>query len=135
MKPRLDKDRLYRANNPDKVAAWSKASYEKRVNESPNKIMWSNAKQRAKRKGLSFTITPDDIVIPTHCPIFKIKLKRSSTNGPCPTSPSLDRVVSNLGYVPGNVRVISNMANRLKSDLTIEQAECLLAYMKESTSG
>ena len=33
-----------------------------------------------------------------------------------PDNPSLDRVVPELGYVRGNVRVISYWANRLKCD-------------------
>lgn len=45
-------------------------------------------------------------------------------------SPSLDKVKPELGYVPGNVRVVSNKANRLKADNTIETLEAILKYMK-----
>ena len=36
-------------------------------------------------------------------------------------SPSLDRIVSSLGYVKGNIRVISYKANRVKSNATLEE--------------
>ena len=43
-------------------------------------------------------------------------------------SPSLDRIVPDRGYVPGNVRVVSDRANRLKGDRNLEElrrlAEC-----------
>ena len=45
-------------------------------------------------------------------------------------SPSLDRIRPQLGYVAGNVRVISNRANHLKSNGTISEFEAVLAYMK-----
>lgn len=47
-------------------------------------------------------------------------------------APSLDRLVPALGYVRGNVRVISHRANRLKGDALIEEIEAVLHYMKEA---
>ena len=35
-----------------------------------------------------------------------------------PAMPSIDRIIPSLGYVPGNVAVISLAANRIKSDCT-----------------
>lgn len=42
--------------------------------------------------------------------------------------PSLDRVVPSLGYVKGNVRVISFRANRIKSDATADELRAVLSY-------
>ena len=49
---------------------------------------------------------------------------------PTENSPSVDRVVPSLGYVKGNVHVISHRANSMKSDATIENVRALLAYME-----
>ena len=43
---------------------------------------------------------------------------------------SLDCIIPELGYVPGNVAVISRRANTIKNDATIEELELVLAYMK-----
>lgn len=47
-------------------------------------------------------------------------------------SPSIDRLVPHKGYVKGNVRVVSNRANRFKQDCTLEEMELIFKYMKEN---
>ena len=37
------------------------------------------------------------------------------------TSPSLDRIVPEIGYIKGNVRFISTKVNRVKSDQKMER--------------
>lgn len=49
-------------------------------------------------------------------------------------SPSIDRIQNDLGYVPGNIGVISMLANRIKSSLTLEQAEKLVEYLRKVKS-
>jgi hypothetical protein len=93
----------------------------------PNRRMWSVAKQRAKKRGIIFTITPEDVVIPKYCPALGIELVLgvgiSGRQGGNPNSPSLDRIIPSLGYVPGNVRVISHLANSMKGAATQDQLE------------
>jgi hypothetical protein len=74
------------------------------------------AKLRAKKRDLPFNITPDDIVIPTHCPVLGIPILVSSTRTCCANSPSIDRIIPSRGYVKGNVIVISMRANSIKSN-------------------
>lgn len=68
--------------------------------------------------GLPFSIEVGSLLIPSLCPVLGIPLivggKRS------PNSPSLDRIEPSRGYVPGNVRIISDRANRLKSNRPLE---------------
>lgn len=87
------------------------------------------AKLRAKEKGLEFTITRDDVHIPTHCPILgePIQVRASTFNR---WAPSLDRIDNSLGYIPGNVRIISWQANYVKGNMTVEQIERLYLYVK-----
>lgn len=92
--------------------------------------MLGSAKYRAKRDGYECTITHDDIVIPDVCPILGTPFTRSTTGKATPTSASLDKINPELGYVPGNVRVISHAANRLKDANTIATLERLLAYCR-----
>lgn len=44
-------------------------------------------------------------------------------------SPSLDRIIPTLGYVPGNVWVISHRANELKRDATLQEIQMLAANL------
>ena len=76
------------------------------------------AKMRAKLAKLPFTLSLVDIHIPKRCPIFKMVLAPATIRGGKDNSPSLDRIKSHLGYVRGNVQVISSRANRAKSNLT-----------------
>lgn len=91
------------------------------------------AKQRAKRAGVPFNLTEADIIIPRFCPVFGVKLEQAlGSKGPGPNSPSLDRRVPEDGYVPGNVVVISNRANRAKSDLTVEELVALADFYRSN---
>jgi len=49
------------------------------------------------------------------------------------TSPTLDRFIPELGYIPGNVDIISHRANALKSNATLEEVQMLADYMKRKT--
>jgi hypothetical protein len=83
----------------------------------------SAAKQRAKRKGVPFTITAADVRIPAQCPILGIPLfsKRGKGPGAGPNSPTIDRIIPALGYVKENIVVISHKANTIKTNAEPEQ--------------
>lgn len=90
------------------------------------RYLWVSAKHRAAERGLEFTIDVADIVIPDRCPMLGIPLVIQAGKTPQPDAPSLDRIDNSKGYVPGNVRVISLRANRLKCDMTLEEAQTLV---------
>jgi len=84
--------------------------------------MWEGSKKRAKEDGTIFTLTLEDIPeIPERCPVLGILIVSNTKAGPLDSSPSLDRIIPELGYAKGNVRIISNRANRLRSDGTAEE--------------
>lgn len=83
--------------------------------KSPEWRMHQRAKQRAKAKGIDFTISPDDITIPDVCPILCIPLVvHKGKSGAYRDSPSLDRIDNSRGYTPDNIWVISQLANAMK---------------------
>ena len=91
--------------------------------------LWNTAKFRAKRSNITFKLTLEDIKIPEFCPVFGIRLEHAiGIRGD--NSPSLDRFNANDGYIPGNIRVISWKANRLKSNMTVDDCRKLLCYME-----
>lgn len=91
-------------------------------------VMLYGIKQRAKRKGICFTLTKADIVIPTHCPVLGIPLVQTNKGLHQDDSPSLDRIVPSLGYVSGNVKIISWRANRIKCDATSKELQLISQY-------
>ena len=46
---------------------------------------------------------------------------------------SLDKLIPELGYIPGNVFVVSWRANTLKSNMNISELEMILKYMRDNT--
>lgn len=88
-------------------------------------LMFERAKSRAARKGLSFTITKEDIIVPESCPIF------GTSWGVSP--PSLDRIDPTSGYDKGNIQVISTRANTLKNNATLSELETLVEWMRKTT--
>lgn len=88
-----------------------------------------DSKYRAKKKGLEHNLTREWILanLPKVCPILGIEL---CFTGYKYNTPSLDRVNNSKGYTPDNVRIISNRANTLKSNATVEELEAIVMYMK-----
>lgn len=110
----------YRERNRETVRRQSRESSARRRKEVPEYFMLHNAKTRAKKRQEPCTITVEDIVIPERCPILGIPLA-VNTGLLGPGSPSLDRFDPSLGYVPGNVWVISHRANSMKNDASPEE--------------
>lgn len=92
--------------------------------------MIQRAKSRARKKGWDFDLSVEDILpLPRTCPILGLELI-SAIGGRDPRSYSLDRIDNSRGYVRGNVQVISQRANLLKSDATPEELEAILAFIR-----
>ena len=84
--------------------------------------MWRRAKSRVVKSGVPFDIEVSDIIIPEFCPILEIPLVvYKGRSGGEHNSPALDRIDNNLGYVKGNIMVISHLANMMKSSASLEQ--------------
>lgn len=88
---------------------------------NPISLLFKNAKQRARAKNLEFSITKDDVKMPELCPILGIPLHSNFGGVASDHSPSLDRIDSEKGYVPGNVMIISFRANTLKNNATPDE--------------
>lgn len=102
-------------------AAYMRTYLRGRRVRAPELTIWQRAHRRAASRGVPFSITMQAIVIPAVCPVLGIPIvlgEQRSEN-----SPSLDRITPNLGYVSGNVRVISDKANRLKADRTLSELQ------------
>lgn len=91
------------------------------------KVLLSNAKQRAKKSNIEFTLAKDDINIPDTCPVFGFPLKREERES-WMYAPSIDRIDNTKGYIKENIIIVSRRANILKKDATIEELKKLADY-------
>lgn len=91
--------------------------------------LFRNARSRAKKSNIEFSILESDIIVPEFCPILHIKLQENIISSKA-NSYSIDRIDSSKGYIKGNIHVISHRANQLKSDGTVRELELLLEYLK-----
>lgn len=99
--------------------------------------MLNGAKRRAKTAGREFSLDVEDVVIPTHCPLLGIELHTTDQmrgGHDQSRSPSLDRLDNSIGYVKGNVWVISHRANALKRDATLEELKLIVAGLEKALS-
>ena len=136
----------FHANNQsaDGKASWCKSCVKTRYNRQVAKTktesyfvresivitkMVQRAKARAAEKGLEFTITEADIIIPDTCPALHMKL--SIEDGNRDTSPSIDRINSNLGYTKDNITVMSNRANTLKSNGSVKELMWVAEFCRD----
>lgn len=86
------------------------------------------ARQRAKREKVPFKLKAGDITVPVTCPVFPHIKLQVGVDKLHDGSPTLDRVIPKLGYVPSNVIVVSFKANRMKSNATIQELGQLASF-------
>ena len=115
------KSRQWSTENEDRRKATS-TIYRLTIQE---KVLWTAARQRAIKANVPFNIEISDIIIPTHCPYLGIELISGIGKGRGNIhrrySPSLDRIIPELGYIRGNIQVISWLANTMKSSASKEE--------------
>jgi hypothetical protein len=97
-------------------------------------MLWRSARDRARRFQLPFNIEREDVETPVFCPVFGFALVYDNLREGRDLSPSLDRIVPELGYVKGNIRTVSWRANKLRSNATLSELEALTFYLKQQES-
>ena len=95
------------------------------------RAMLRAARSRASKRGLPFNLTVEDFQIPERCPALGIEI---TLDGDRDSSPSLDRVVPPMGYVRGNVIVLSTRANRIKNDATAHELKSIAEFLENLIS-
>lgn len=123
----------YRERHRELTNLTARKSHLKARRERPESFLLYCVKTRANKRGLPFDLTISDIVIPPTCPVLGIPLKINyGGDGPATdNSPSIDRIKPELGYVRGNIQIISKRANTIKSFGTIEEHQKIIEYMRK----
>ena len=157
---RAEYERSWRQANPDKVRAqgarrrqspeyreaarlrtkkWVGENKERHLagvvkwqREHPVEKRLNKIRSTCRKTGLPFNITIDDLLPGTSCPIFGTALNWNTSRG-ADDCAQVDRVVPSLGYVKGNVRVISARANRIKDNATAAELRLIADYIDRNT--
>lgn len=123
----------YYQDNKEEINSRRNARFHADKALRPEYYMWLGARDRCKVSGRQFDIEPSDIVIPEFCPIFKFPLQVNKGKLQF-NSPVLDRINNDLGYLKGNVWVISSKANLLKGNCTLEEIIMMGEWAKNEIS-
>lgn len=129
----------YRAKYPDRVRKQERDQMAKHGVPFRTHLC-ARARLRGRKNGLEATIMAADLEWPTHCPVLGIELDYPVRSGMRKNRvvqanwPSLDRFDNAMGYVRGNVFVISYRANTLKNSAKLEEIEAIVNYMKDRLS-
>lgn len=122
----LRRNREHYHNNKEYYLQWCR--------ENVASKLYSIAKQRARKRNQEFSISKEDIILPTHCPILGIKLEYNQGTGAGgkDNSYSLDRIDQSLGYIKNNVQVLSHKANSMKFTATPEELKLFAKWIGDT---
>ena len=108
-----------------KVCEKNKANKKYRLNPIPQLIF--AFKKRAKRQKVPFDLTIEDISnllknAGNICPVLGVKMTTTELgSGDTDYSPSFDGIYPKKGYIKENIVIVSNKANRIKTDATVDE--------------
>jgi hypothetical protein len=109
----------------------SNAECQKTRLNTPRLRIWASSCNNARRRGIEHTINQHDVPLPKVCKYLGVRIdyRCAAERGGLrsPYAPSIDRIDPSRGYVPDNIQVISDLANRMKSNANVEQ---LIAFAR-----
>lgn len=97
-----------------------------------------NIRTRAKQNNVPFDgdyMTVDNMLElkaseGNKCPVFGVPFMYGK-DIQCDASPSIDKVIPSLGYVRGNVAIISDKANRIKRNASLEELKQIVDWFEK----
>lgn len=141
----------YRKNNLEQYAKYQQNHRDRNENYNENDSLrkeqyvltikgrsvrlYNGARNRAKKKGWEFNITPEFIyqkLLPLKCEVtnLNLSLDRELIHKANALAPSLDRIDSSKGYTLDNVQIVCWWYNAMKQDWSEEIVKKLLTNCK-----
>ncbi len=108
-------------------AQCEKDLFNKRYRVNPIPQLISGFRNRAKKQNVPFNLTVDDMKdliknAADICPALGVKMEIAKLYANDSNySPSFDRIDPKKGYTKNNIVIVSNRANRIKSDATVDE--------------
>jgi hypothetical protein len=97
--------------------------------DNPLRITLFSIRSRCRQRNTYFNLELEDLREPSHCPVLGIPLDRRDNDH----APSVDRFDNTKGYTKDNINIISQRANRMKTDATLEEIGKLYRWMKKNS--
>lgn len=87
-------------------------------------------RERSRKRGVPFDLDYEYLnnLITADCPVFKVPIK-FNVGRACRWSISIDRIKPELGYVKGNIVVMSKLANAMKQDASPQELLAFAAWI------
>lgn len=127
----LGRQRLYFRKNREEIYRKNRDRTKRLSQEKPLMMSFYQAKSRSKKLGIPFSISFQDIPeVPEVCPVLGIPIL-CNTGKRTDNSPSLDKIVPSLGYIPGNIAVISFRANSIKGYASLQELRQVVAFLED----
>ena len=97
----------------------------------PRRYRFDVKRWNAKKAGIYFSLTFDDVTWPDRCPALGTTLDYSVFEGRKDPRvvPSFDRIDAAVGYEPGNVVIISQAANVIKNEYTAAEIRAVADWL------
>jgi hypothetical protein len=92
------------------------------------RIKFRAKKANALRTGYTWDLSFGELVWPEFCPILGMEIDYFAESRQ-ENSASFDRIDNSLGYISGNVQIVSWRANRIKSDGTAAELHKIADYL------
>lgn len=121
------KKKEIRKIDPEILNAPKRSKYQKL---DPITKVYTQAKSRAKRKGIEFTIEKSDLHVDDLCPILGVPFVVGTKNNYEYTH-SLDRIDNSKGYIPGNVQIITKKANTMKNSASLKELSNFATWIRK----
>ena len=92
----------------------------------------AHLRSKCLQKNIEFNLSVEDVLVPSHCPVLGVELNFNSHSPYCAT---VDRIKPELGYIKGNVVIVSKRANQIKSDASLEEMLKVTDYYRQIFNG
>ena len=116
--------RCYKCKREQNLNARNNYDEEKRLVKTLQ-ARWLGARDRAKQKGIPFTITKEDLLDVWNeqqglCKISKIPMTYELDSGRVYTNISIDQIEPGKGYTLDNIQLVCSAVNQLKSNWNMD---------------
>ena len=123
----LAASRRYRLKHRERINARQRIARQ----HDKRRFMLTQKRSRAKREGMAFELTLDNIAWPTHCPVLGMRLNYDTRWPMVDDAPTFDRINPTQGYTAKNTRVVSWRTNRIKANATLAELEALVLWLRK----